>query len=208
MRSSLAHGRSRDRYEGGAGPAGNAWRADRRGSGHRHGQSALRPSIPQRTRCSPSRRCATSRSRSPWSSPPIRTSPRRPPGSSRSTTRKWPAVLGKGRSDDLAGHLHDVLKSAKFFPDLRHLQGGRDTNVALDFKLRRGDVETASRQPTTPSNKRSRCSRCSACRSTLPCQSPRARRPKRDNPRRVAAHPRSSGATTRACSADRRTGCA
>src|SRR6202140_3452507 len=35
---------------------------------------------------------------------------------------------------------HDVLKPAGTFPDLKHLQGRRDTNVALDFHLRRGDA--------------------------------------------------------------------
>ncbi len=37
--------------------------------------------------------------------------------------------------------VHDVLKPAGTFPDLKHLQGRRDTNVALDYHLRRGDVE-------------------------------------------------------------------
>jgi len=39
--------------------------------------------------------------------------------------------------------VHDELKPAGMFPDLKHLEGRRDTNVALDFKLRRGDVEAA-----------------------------------------------------------------
>lgn len=39
--------------------------------------------------------------------------------------------------------VHDVLKPAGMFPDLKHLEGRRDTNVALDFKLRRGDVDAA-----------------------------------------------------------------
>jgi len=37
--------------------------------------------------------------------------------------------------------VHDVLKPAGTFPDLKHLEGKRGTNVALDFHLRRGDVE-------------------------------------------------------------------
>ena len=36
--------------------------------------------------------------------------------------------------------VHDVLKPAGTFPDLKHLQGVRNTNVALDFQLRRGDA--------------------------------------------------------------------
>jgi CO/xanthine dehydrogenase Mo-binding subunit len=39
--------------------------------------------------------------------------------------------------------VHDVLKPAGTFPDLKHLHGKRDTNVALDYQLRRGDVEAA-----------------------------------------------------------------
>jgi hypothetical protein len=36
--------------------------------------------------------------------------------------------------------VHEVLKPAGTFPDLKHLEGRRDTNIALDFHLRRGDV--------------------------------------------------------------------
>jgi len=39
--------------------------------------------------------------------------------------------------------VHDQLKPAGTFPDLKHLDGKRDTNVALDFRLSRGDVEGA-----------------------------------------------------------------
>lgn len=39
--------------------------------------------------------------------------------------------------------VHDALKPAGMFPDLKHLEGRRNTNVALDFKLRRGDVGAA-----------------------------------------------------------------
>ena len=39
--------------------------------------------------------------------------------------------------------VHDVLKPAGTFPDLKHLQGRRGTNVALDYQLRRGDVDAA-----------------------------------------------------------------
>ena len=54
-----------------------------------------------------------------------------------------PAVFGEVEAMTSTAIVHDELKPAGFFPDLKHLQGGRDTNVALDFKLRRGDVETA-----------------------------------------------------------------
>ncbi|MDO8878418.1 MAG: xanthine dehydrogenase family protein molybdopterin-binding subunit [Pseudolabrys sp.] len=37
--------------------------------------------------------------------------------------------------------VHDELKPAATFPDLQHLKGRSGTNVALDYKLRRGDVD-------------------------------------------------------------------
>lgn len=42
-----------------------------------------------------------------------------------------------------AAVVHDELRPAGTFPDLKHLHGKRGTNVALDYHLRRGDVETA-----------------------------------------------------------------
>ncbi len=39
--------------------------------------------------------------------------------------------------------VHDELKPAGTFPDLKHLAGVRGTNVALDYQLVRGDVDKA-----------------------------------------------------------------
>jgi CO/xanthine dehydrogenase Mo-binding subunit len=39
--------------------------------------------------------------------------------------------------------VHDMLKPAGTFADLKHLQGRTGTNVALDYHLRRGDVDAA-----------------------------------------------------------------
>ncbi|MEC7760656.1 MAG: xanthine dehydrogenase family protein molybdopterin-binding subunit [Pseudomonadota bacterium] len=39
--------------------------------------------------------------------------------------------------------VHDELRPAGTFPDLKHLDGKRDTNVALDYHLKRGDPEAA-----------------------------------------------------------------
>ena len=39
--------------------------------------------------------------------------------------------------------VHDELKPAGTFPDLKHLKGKKDTNIALDFHLRRGDPQKA-----------------------------------------------------------------
>jgi len=42
-----------------------------------------------------------------------------------------------------AVHVHDELKPAGAFTDLKHLKGIRDTNLALEAKTRRGDVDKA-----------------------------------------------------------------
>jgi CO/xanthine dehydrogenase Mo-binding subunit len=39
--------------------------------------------------------------------------------------------------------VHDVLRPAGTFADLKHIQGRKGTNVALDYHLRRGDVDKA-----------------------------------------------------------------
>lgn len=39
--------------------------------------------------------------------------------------------------------VHEFLKPAGIFPDLKHLEGRKNTNIALDFRLRRGDVDRA-----------------------------------------------------------------
>jgi CO/xanthine dehydrogenase Mo-binding subunit len=40
-------------------------------------------------------------------------------------------------------YVHDELKPAGSFADLKHLKGRRNTNLALDAKLRRGDIDKA-----------------------------------------------------------------
>src|SRR6201994_865933 len=42
-----------------------------------------------------------------------------------------------------ASHVHDQLKPAGSFADLKHLKGIKDTNLALQAKTRRGDVDKA-----------------------------------------------------------------
>jgi CO/xanthine dehydrogenase Mo-binding subunit len=54
-----------------------------------------------------------------------------------------PAVYDEVEAMTSGAIVHDVLKPAGTFPDLKHLAGRRDTNVALDFQLVRGDVEKA-----------------------------------------------------------------
>src|SRR5688500_13229871 len=42
--------------------------------------------------------------------------------------------------------VHDELRPAGTFPDLKHLKGKKNTNIALDFHLRRGDAAGALRK--------------------------------------------------------------
>lgn len=53
------------------------------------------------------------------------------------------AVFDEVEAMNSAALVHEVLKPAGTFPDLKHLQGRRDTNIALDYHLRRGDVPHA-----------------------------------------------------------------
>ena len=54
-----------------------------------------------------------------------------------------PAVFDEVEAVASKAIVHEVLKPAGTFPDLKHLAGRRNTNVALDFHLRRGDVGPA-----------------------------------------------------------------
>ena len=54
-----------------------------------------------------------------------------------------PAVFDEVEAMTSKAIVHDVLKPAGTFPDLKHLKGKRDTNIALDFHLRRGDAQKA-----------------------------------------------------------------
>jgi CO/xanthine dehydrogenase Mo-binding subunit len=54
-----------------------------------------------------------------------------------------PAVFDEVEAADDKILVHEELKPASTFADLKHLKGRKGTNCALDFKLRRGDVEKA-----------------------------------------------------------------
>jgi CO/xanthine dehydrogenase Mo-binding subunit len=54
-----------------------------------------------------------------------------------------PAVYDEVEAVTSNAIVHDMLKPAGTFPDLKHLQGKGNTNVALDYRLRRGDVDAA-----------------------------------------------------------------
>jgi CO/xanthine dehydrogenase Mo-binding subunit len=54
-----------------------------------------------------------------------------------------PAVYDEVEAMTSRAIVHDVLKPAGTFPDLKHFKGRTNTNVALDFHLRRGDTQKA-----------------------------------------------------------------
>src|SRR5688572_2121676 len=54
-----------------------------------------------------------------------------------------PAVYDEVEAMSSKAIVHDELRPAGTFPDLKHLKGKRGTNVALDFRLRRGDASAA-----------------------------------------------------------------
>ena len=49
-----------------------------------------------------------------------------------------PAVYDEVEAMTSEAVVHDELKPAGTFPDLKHLKGKKNTNIALDFHLRRG----------------------------------------------------------------------
>src|SRR5690606_16792193 len=57
-----------------------------------------------------------------------------------------PAVFDEVQAADSEIVVHDELKPAGTFPGRKHLAGRRDTNIALDFQVRKGDVEQAFAQ--------------------------------------------------------------
>ena len=54
-----------------------------------------------------------------------------------------PAVFDEMEAGKSEVIVHERLKPAGPFPDLKHLAGRTDTNIALDFHLKRGDVDKA-----------------------------------------------------------------
>jgi CO/xanthine dehydrogenase Mo-binding subunit len=54
-----------------------------------------------------------------------------------------PAIYDEVEAADNKTLVHDELRPAGTFADLKHLRGRKGTNIALDFKLRRGDVDKA-----------------------------------------------------------------
>jgi CO/xanthine dehydrogenase Mo-binding subunit len=57
-----------------------------------------------------------------------------------------PAVYDEVEAMTSKAIVHDTLKPAGTFPDLKHLKGKTNTNIALDFRLRRGNAEAAMKK--------------------------------------------------------------
>jgi hypothetical protein len=54
-----------------------------------------------------------------------------------------PAIFDEVEAATSKVYVHDQLKPAGAFADLKHLKGIKNTNVALDYRLRRGDFDKA-----------------------------------------------------------------
>lgn len=52
-----------------------------------------------------------------------------------------PAVFDEVEALTTDVYVHDTLKPAGTFADLKHLKGAKDTNTALDYRLRKGDAQ-------------------------------------------------------------------
>ena len=61
----------------------------------------------------------------------------------RAEYHELPAVYDEVEAMTSKAIVHDELKPAGTFPDLKHLKGRKHTNIALDFRLRRGNAEAA-----------------------------------------------------------------
>src|SRR5438105_6696570 len=57
-----------------------------------------------------------------------------------------PAVYDEVEAMSSKAIVHEALKPAGTFPDLRHLKGRTNTNVALEFRLRHGDAAGAMKR--------------------------------------------------------------
>src|SRR5204863_2333655 len=57
-----------------------------------------------------------------------------------------PAVYDEVEAMSSKAIVHEALKPAGTFPDLKHLKGRTNTNIALDFRLRHGDAASAMKR--------------------------------------------------------------
>ena len=141
VRSTVAHGRIKSIDVSAARARGR--RLSRRHQ-RRHSQDRSQSLFTARpfttSRSSPSTKCITSASRSRWCLP---ADPHVAEAAAQLIVAEYeelPAVFDEVEAMTSAAIVHDELKPAGTFPDLKHLQGKKNTNIALDFHLRRGDV--------------------------------------------------------------------
>ena len=121
-----------------------------------------------------------------------------------------PAVYDEVEAAENKILVHEELKPAGTFADLKHLKGVRGTNIALDYQLRKGDVDKAFAEAEQLAG---RCSstnsaprRCCTCRSSRSSRSPiTSRTGSRSTPPRRARP--SCASRSRGCSAGRKTAC-
>ena len=183
-------------------------RRHRRRRDEGHPEPLLRPGLPRPADPGASRRCASSASRSPSCSPPIRTSPRRRRSSSSPNTRNCRRSIDEVEALTSKVYVHDELKPAGTFADLKHLKDAKNTNLALDYRLRRGDFDKAFAAAAHMFEHEFRTQKVlHLVVRAVRLASPTTRTPASPStaPRRAR---RSCAPRSRACSAGRRTRCA
>ena len=148
--------------------------------------STARPSTTSRS--SPPARCTTSASRSRWCWPPIRMSPRQAAQLIEAEYEELPAVFDEVEAMTSKAIVHDVLKPAGTFPDLKHLQGqdatptSRSTFIcgaATSRRRVRGGRPRVRAHASAPS-------RCCTCRSSRSCRSAEPTDDRPHHPHRLA----------------------
>ena len=153
-----------------------------------------------------SARCTMSASRWRWRSPSI---PRRRQAAQEIVAdyEELPAVFDEVEAAENKTLVHEQLKPAGTFADLKHLKGRKGTNIALDFRLAAATSTRRSKKPRRCSNTRSAPRKCCIWRWSPTRRSPiiaMTASPLFRAPRdRLSCAPRSRG-----CSAGRKIACA
>ena len=138
----------------------------------------LRPGVPRPADPGASRRCASSASRSPSCSPPIRMSPRQAAQLITAEYEELPAVFDEVEALTAKVYVHDELKPAGTFADLKHLKGAQEHQPrarlpAAPRRRRQGLRRRRAQVSSTNSARR----RCCTCRSSRSPPSPTTRTP-------------------------------
>ena len=131
------------RHQRGEEASGRAARRHRRRRDEGAEKPLLRPGVPRPADPRPREGALRRRAGRGRASPPTRTSPNRRCNSSPPNTRRCPAVYDEVDALTSNVYVHEQLKPAHTFADLKHLKDAKDTNLALDYRLRRGDFDKA-----------------------------------------------------------------